>query len=141
MYAGARNKEVLTLWTYPDTHPRELPSLVLAYIGDAVFELYVRLYLVKIGPGKVRALHNEATALVKASSQANFLQRIEHLLTEEELGVARRGRNAKSGHVPKNADTIHYRMSTGLEALIGYLFLIKNEDRIKELLDFLLSET
>lgn len=129
------------MWIYPETHPRELPSLVLAYIGDAVFELYVRLYLVKNGPGKVKALHDKATTLVKAASQADFLQRIEHLLTEEEQGVARRGRNAKSGHVPKNADTIDYRLSTGFEALLGYLFVIKNENRIMELLDFLFAES
>lgn len=117
-----------------------MPSLVLAYVGDAVCELYIRLYLIDKGLGKVNNLHKEAAKLVNASNQADFLQKAEHLLTEEEKQVAKRGRNAKTGHVPKNADVIEYKLSTGFEALLGYLFLLNREDRIKELLEYLLAD-
>lgn len=128
------------MWIYPQGEPREMPSLVLAYVGDAVFELYIRLYLIDKGLVKVNNLHKEAAKIVKASNQADFLQKADHLLTDEEKQVARRGRNAKTGHVPKNADVIEYKLSTGFEALLGYLFLLKREDRIKELMDYLLSD-
>ena len=125
------------LWTYPEKDPKELSPLVLAYVGDAVFELFVRSYLVAKGDSKVNTLHNEAAKLVRASSQADLLQRLDSLLSEEEKEIARRGRNAKSGSVPKNADVVIYRISTGFEALIGYLFLTRKEQRIIELMDYL----
>ncbi len=128
------------MWSYPHKDPKEIPSLVLAYIGDAVFELYVRMYLVEKGTAKVDRLNREASSLVRASSQADFLHRLEPLLTEEERDVARRGRNAKPGTVPKNADLVQYRISTGFEALLGYLFLGQKEKRLKFLLDYLFNE-
>lgn len=127
------------MWNYPQD-PKECSSLVLAYIGDAVFELYVRMYLVAKGGAKVKDLNHDASNLVRASSQADFLRRLETLLSEEEMDVFRRGRNAKSGTVPKNADLQQYRVATGFEALIGYLFLTKKDDRLKYLLDYLFSE-
>ncbi len=129
------------MWIYPQGDPRELSGLVLAYIGDAVYELYVRLYLLEHGAGKVNRLHTEASALVKAASQSRFLQQLDNLLTEEERNVAKRGRNAKGSHVPKNAEVTDYRRSTGFEALLGYLFLLRQEERIQELLQFLFTRT
>lgn len=124
------------MWVYPKD-PKECSSLVLAYIGDAVFELYVRMYLVAEGGVKVKNLNHDAANLVRASSQADLLRKLEPILSETEKDVARRGRNAKSGTVPKNADLQQYRIATGFEALIGYLFLDKQEERLKYLLDFL----
>lgn len=128
---------MVNLWTYPGTDPREMPSLVLAYIGDAVYELYVRMFLLKKGTGRVNKLHGEASSLVNASRQADFMRRLEEILTEEEKSIAKRGRNAKGSHAPKNADVVDYRLSTGFEALLGYLFLLRREERIKQLLEYL----
>lgn len=129
------------MWIYPKIDPKEYSSLVLAYIGDAVYELYVRMYLVDKGMLKMKQLHNKSACLVKATNQAQFLKKIEPILTEKEFNVVKRGRNAKTTHVPKNADVIEYRLSTGFESLIGYLFIQHQEDRIKELIDFLLSDS
>lgn len=122
------------MWIYPDSDPRQMPPLVLAYIGDAVYELYVRTYLLSREMGKVKGLHEKASALVRASRQADFLHRLDGLLTQEEKEVAKRGRNAKTASVPRGAQMTDYRLSTGFEALCGYLFLLKREDRISELL-------
>ena len=118
-----------------------MSALVLAYIGDAVLELYVRTALVKQGLSKVQQLHKEASNQVRATSQAQYLHELEHLLTEKEMAVVKRGRNAKSGHAPKNTDVIDYRLSTGFEALFGYLFLSRSDERIGELLEYLLNNT
>lgn len=114
--------------------PAQLPSLALAYIGDAVFELYVRNKLINQGFVKVRSLHRQAIKRVNAGLQARLLEDIKTLLTDTELAIAKRGRNAKSGHVPKNAEVTEYRKSTGLETLIGYLYLKGEYDRIEQLL-------
>jgi len=138
-HSGA--KEGGHLWVYPNNDPKELSSLVLAYVGDAVFELYVRMYLVAKGGVRVKELNSEASSIVRATNQAGLLQRLEPLLTEEEKDVARRGRNAKSGSVPKNTDIVVYRISTGFEALLGYLFLAHQEERINYLLEYLFKES
>src|SRR5690554_6938801 len=114
--------------------PVQLPSLTLAYIGDAIFELYVRNSLIKQGYIKVQHLHSEAIKRVNAGLQARLLENITNELTDKELAIAKRGRNAKSGHVPKNADVTEYRKSTGLETLMGYLYLKGEYSRIEELL-------
>jgi len=111
----------------------QLHPLVLAYVGDAVYELYVRTYLLQ-WETKVRNLHKMATGLVKASTQAAVLKGIEADLTEEENAVARRGRNAKVGHTPKNAVMIDYRHATGFEAMLGHLFLTEQDERLLEVL-------
>ncbi len=128
------------MWSHLKKEPRELSPLVLAYIGDAVYELYVRLSLVSRGNLKVKQLHKESISLVNAGAQAGFLHRLESILTEEEKAIVRRGRNVKGTHVPKNADVIDYRLSTGFEALIGYLFLIGQEDRLQEIMHYLLND-
>lgn len=133
-----RKKGGLTVWGNFAQNPKELPPLVLAYVGDAVFELYVRLHLVNEGIVKVDKLHHRASSWVKAVAQANFLHQLEDLLTEEEKNIVRRGRNTKS-HVPKNVGVSEYRLSTGFEALVGYLFLSEEETRLEEIITYLLQ--
>lgn len=114
--------------------PEELPSLVLAYIGDAVYELAVRTHLVQTGLVKVDRLHSESVKYVNAGAQAKIIKALERILTQEEAAVARRGRNAKSSHVPRSAGVIEYRHSTALESLIGYLYLKGDGDRLCEII-------
>jgi len=116
-------------------NPSEYSPLVLAYIGDAVYELYIRSFLIKKGNMPVHKLHQQATMYVKAKAQNDIIHRIEQMLTEEESAVYKRGRNAKSGTVPKNADMNEYRHATGFEALIGYLYLSGNMERLETLLN------
>lgn len=115
-------------------HPDELPALVLAYIGDAVYELAVRTLLISQGSVKVNRLHQEAVQYVNAAAQAKALRALEGKLNEREAAVARRGRNTKSAHVPRNADVLDYRQSTALECLIGYLYLKRDTERLAEIL-------
>lgn len=114
--------------------PEQLSPAVLAYIGDAVYELYIRSQVLNDGKVKVNDLHRSVTSCVRAASQAKVMHGIEEMLTEAELGVARRGRNAKTGHVPKNADMVDYRHATGFETLVGYLFLRGEYPRLAEIL-------
>ena len=109
--------------------PAVLPPLTLAYVGDAVYELYVRQNLIKQCT-KVHHLHKLAVRRVNNNTQAALLEQILPELTPKEAAVAKRGRNAKSGQVPKNADVVTYRWSTGLEALVGYLYLSKEQERL-----------
>lgn len=111
-------------------------SLVLAYIGDAVFEVFIRGYLVKENKNiLVHQLHKKGITYVKAEAQSNFIKRIMCDLSDEEIRIFKRGRNAKSGTVPKNADIQDYRNATGLEALIGYLYITEKIDRLNEILE------
>lgn len=121
--------------SYPIKEPGQLSPLVLAYIGDAVYELAVRKYLVSRGGCNVNALHKEAVKYVKADTQARVLHALEGRLDETEAAVARRGRNAKSGHPPRGANVSNYRHSTGLESLIGYLYLQGKAARLDEIMD------
>lgn len=109
-----------------------LSPLQLAYIGDAVYELLVRTYLLKKGLS-VKELHKATINFVKAKSQANIVHNLEEELTEHEKTVVKKGRNAKSNTVPKNADLIDYKYATGFEALIGELYLSGNDERLSEL--------
>lgn len=113
--------------------PDMLHPLVLAYVGDAVYELYVRTHLLARGILKPGDLQRVAVAYVSARGQAQAVRRLLPLLREEEAAVLRRGRNAKSG-VPKNARVADYRLSTGLESLLGYLYLTGQEGRLRELI-------
>ncbi len=108
-------------------------GLTLAYIGDAVFELRVRSYLLSLGEQKVNDMHQHAIKYTSAKSQSSIIDYIISDLTEEEIEVYKRGRNSGGTHKPKNASLNDYRKATGYEALIGYLYLIKNEERIDEL--------
>ena len=113
--------------------PNQYSVLTLAYIGDCVYELYVRLYLIKDKDYPVKFLHKSSVNFVKASAQAEYFRKIEGILTEEELSIFKRGRNTNS-HPPKNANMIDYKIATGVEALIGYTYLIGNNQRLAELL-------
>lgn len=108
--------------------------LVLAYLGDAVYELAIRTLVVNEGNRQVNKMHRETASLVKAGAQAEFLKLIEEALTPEELSVYRRGRNAKSVTMAKHATMKDYRMATGFEALMGYLYLTGRLGRMAELL-------
>ena len=114
--------------------PDELSALVLAYVGDAVYELAVREYLVGRGLANVNKLHREAVRRVRASTQAIIFHALEGRLSKAEEAVARRGRNAKSGHGPRGDSIIEYRHSTGFESLVGYLYLSRDWARLEEIL-------
>ena len=113
-----------------------MSPLTWAYIGDCVYELYVRTKLVNETNLKPHYLHIEAIKKVKAKSQAETLNKIYEELTEEEKDIVRRGRNAENHHLPKNANVQEYMYATAFEALIGYLYLTKQEKRLKQILDF-----
>ncbi|WP_099191089.1 Mini-ribonuclease 3 [Tepidibacter mesophilus] len=110
---------------------RNMSPIVLAYMGDTVYESFVREYLInKNNICKVNELHKNAVKFVKASSQAKAVFSLEKELSDDESYIVKRGRNQKSNKVPKNADTTDYRYATGFEALIGYLHLVKEQDRV-----------
>lgn len=120
---------------YPPSRPaRLIPPIALAYIGDAVYEVAVRQYLLSKANMRPNHLHRSATGLVSAKAQSRILTGIEAELTEEERDIVRQGRNAKSGSIPKNADVLEYRHATALECLIGYLYSSGRHDRMIELI-------
>lgn len=109
---------------------RTYSPLTLAFIGDCVFDLIIRTIIVERANRSPHDLHKMKSAVVKAKTQAELGEAIQELLSEEEQSVYRRGRNAKSGTTAKNASVGDYRKATALEALVGYLFLLNQEDRI-----------
>jgi ribonuclease-3 family protein len=113
---------------------KELSPLVWAYVGDAVYELFVRTSFVVSQRSKLHELHKTTTSLVKAESQAEILRKLTPFLKEEEKEIVNRGRNTKSKTTPQNVDAITYRYSTGFEALLGYLYLTQQEDRLVEII-------
>ena len=113
---------------------RELNPLVLAYVGDGVHTLYVRLQELGKTTGKADKLHKAVTARVKAEAQAKSVQIIMDELTEEESDIFHRARNAHSHSMAKNATVVDYRLATGFEAVIGYLYLTGQRDRLEYLL-------
>jgi len=119
----------------PAKPPHLMNPVVLAYVGDAVFELLVRQYLVAQPDHRSANLHRAATGHVSAKAQRRLLLEVwQALLTEEEADVVRRGRNAKSGAPPKNADPADYRHATALECLVGYLYYLGRTERLGELM-------
>ncbi|GBF35723.1 ribonuclease III family protein [Desulfocucumis palustris] len=108
----------------------QLSPLELAYVGDAVYELAVRRHLIARGIVGANRLHREAVKYVRADTQAQVLRTLESQLYEEEIRIAKRGRNAKSGHAHRGTCVTAYRQSTGLESLVGYLFLRGNMERL-----------
>ncbi len=123
---------------------KQLNSLALAYMGDAVLETYVRYHLIQKGQVRPNQLHREATRYVSAKAQSSVLHRMmeEGYFSDEEMAIIRRGRNAKSGSVPKNTDVQTYHYSTAFEALIGSLYLAGNRERLEEIIlyDFQIVE-
>ncbi|GIO34973.1 MULTISPECIES: Mini-ribonuclease 3 [Paenibacillus] len=118
----------------PSRQPRLIPPIVLAYIGDAVYEVAVRQYLISKPNLKPNQLHHQATGIVSAKAQSRILAALETVLTDEEKDVVRQGRNAKSGTIPKNANVLEYRHATAFESLIGYLYYTQRHDRMRELI-------
>ena len=119
----------------------EVNSLVLAYLGDTVYENYVRLYLIKKGINHVKDLQEESLKYVSAKSQSRILRTLinDNIFSEEELEVIKRARNSKTNSHPKNTDIVTYKEATSLEALIGYLKLENKEERIKEIMNKVLN--
>ena len=112
-----------------------LSPLTWAYVGDAVYELYVRTNLVNKTKLKPHKLHIESIKYVKAKAQADILKEIMDKLTDDEKEIVRRARNAENHHLPKNAEPEDYMYSTAFEGLIGYLYLCKKDERLKEILE------
>ena len=117
----------------------QMSPLVWAYIGDSVYEQFIRNYLVTNTKFKPHKLHIEATKFVKASAQANILQKLEDILTEEEREIVRRTRNTENHHIAKNASVQDYMYATAFEGLIGYLHLTKQIERLNEILELSLK--
>ncbi|KEI05052.1 Mini-ribonuclease 3 [Clostridium botulinum] len=118
----------------------QLNPLVLAFIGDAIYEVFVRTYLVdEHRDMSAHKLHVKAVSFVKAHSQSELMKEMMDILTEEECRIFKRGRNAKSGTVPRNADVREYRMATGFEALMGFLYLTNQLERLNELMNIIVK--
>ncbi len=126
-----RNKDI--------SEVNQLSPLVWAYIGDCVYEVFIRTNLVNNSTAKPHRLHIETIKFVKAKAQADTLAKIKENLTEKEKEIVRRGRNAENHHVAKNASTAEYSQATAFEALIGYLYLTKQDERLKEILTMCLD--
>lgn len=111
--------------------------ITIAYLGDAIYEVYIREKLIKIGLMKVEELDRAATKYVSAKGQAAILKDLlaNNILTETEIEIINRGRNHKRSTHPRNTDIITYKLSTGFESLIGYLYLTNNQDRLNQILD------
>ncbi len=118
----------------PAKPPEQMQPIALAYLGDAIYEVYIRQYVLSKLNHRPNHVHKLTTKYVSAKAQAKLLHEWTPLLTEEELEVVRRGRNAKSGSAPRNADVIEYRQSTAFECLIGYLYYKGRTERLTELL-------
>ena len=120
----------------------EINSLVLAYLGDTIYENYVRRFLIHQGIAHVDELQKQAIKFVSAKSQAFYLQKMidENFLSEEDLVIVKRARNYKTTSHPKSCDIVTYKYATGLEALIGYLDLSEEKNRISEIMNFILED-
>ncbi|WP_305767443.1 Mini-ribonuclease 3 [Candidatus Epulonipiscium viviparus] len=123
-----------------NVNPRGYSPLALAYIGDAVYEIVVRDYIIKKANAPVNQLHKATKQYVKASGQAKMYHKIKDILTAEELAVLKRGRNAKSASSPKNGDIREYRLATGVEALVGFLYLNNEIERLANIMEIGIAE-
>jgi len=132
-------ENVLNEFNIKPSDVSQYPPLVLAYIGDTVYEVYIRTMVLSEGVAPVHKLHRRSTEFVKAKAQSDIIHEIIGLLTEEEKDIVRRGRNAKSGTIPKNADVTEYKYATGFESLLGYLYLKKEFSRLVEVLKMSVS--
>jgi ribonuclease-3 family protein len=116
--------------------PSQYAPLALAYIGDGVYEVFIRSRMMELHPDlPAHKLHLQTVRYVKAHAQAKSMHALQEFLTEQETAVYKRGRNAKSATVPKNADLSEYRQATGFEALIGYLYLNGETQRLEQLME------
>lgn len=119
--------------TLTEEQVRMMNPVKLAYIGDVVYELYVRLYVINVEKRGVHLLNKKTVSFVNASAQAEVARSLEDILTEEEWMVLKRGRNQKSLKPPKNANIGDYKYATGFESLLGYLYLMGKKDRVREI--------
>lgn len=126
-------KRLEQLFNLPECKPEQYSPLTLAYIGDAVYELVIRTILVREANTQVNKLHKKASSLVKAETQSLMIETLEQHFTEVEMRIYKRGRNAKSFTSAKNASIVDYRRATGFEAVMGYLYLQGDYDRIMDL--------
>ena len=119
----------------------EINTLVLAYLGDTIYEDYIRRFLIKKGIGNVNDLQRESLRYVSAKGQSNYLEMMlnDSFLTDDEINLIKRARNNTSKSHPKNTDIVRYKRATGLEALIGYLDLNNNKKRIDEIMNYILE--
>jgi ribonuclease-3 family protein len=125
---------IKTTLNLPETDIKTYSPLTLAFIGDSIFDLIIRTAVVESGNAPVNKLHKRASSLVQASAQAELYHFLKDQLSEEETAIYKRGRNAKSFTSAKNAGVVEYRTATGLEALVGYLYLTDQMDRLLELI-------
>ncbi len=125
----------MVIYKMSEKRPNDFSPLALAYLGDSVWEQYVRDKILKENPDlPAHKLHKTAIGYVSAVSQSKSMEKIETILSDSELSVYKRGRNAKSPTASKNADIVDYRRATGFEALIGYLYLKEEPDRLNEVM-------
>lgn len=117
-----------------------MSPLVWAYVGDAVYELYIRTHLVNTTKLKPHQLHSTSIQYVSAKAQAHILEGIMEELSEEEQNIVRRARNTQNHHLPKNTNVTEYMYSTAFEGLIGYLYLTKQTNRLEEILKMCLND-
>ncbi len=117
-----------------------MSPLVWAYVGDSVYDLYIRNYLIQTTNLKPHKLHIEAIKYVKARAQARTLEKLQDILTDEEKEIVRRTRNTENHHVAKNADVADYMYATAFEGLIGYLYLCGEKERLEEILNKCIKE-
>lgn len=127
-------EDVLGKFSFNESTINQYSPLVFAYVGDAVFEVFVRTMLIHESNSPVNKLHKRSTELVKAKTQCSIIHRITDSLSQAEQDIVRRGRNAKSGTIPKNANVSEYKYATGFEALIGYLYLKNEHQRLFQIL-------
>ena len=128
--------EDLRIREFSKEEARRLNPLQLAFIGDGVFEMYIRNFILSNNTElSSHKMHVKAIGYVKAKSQSTIMHNIKNDLTEDEMYIYKRGRNAKSATVPKNANVIDYRNATGFEALLGFLYLTGNKERLFNILE------
>ena len=120
----------------------QINVLVLAYLGDSVYELLIRDFFIKKGINKVNNLQNKVIKYVSAKDQARIIEMLldNKLLTDEEIDIVKKGRNAKVNSHPKNTDILTYKWATALECLFGYLYIKEEKERINELINIILGE-
>lgn len=121
-----------------ETEVNLMSPLVWAYVGDSVYELFIRSHLVETTKLKPHKLHIETIKYVKAKAQADILEKLQDNLTDKEKEIVRRTRNTENHHLPKNADPADYMHATAFEGLIGYLYLSDQKDRLEEILNMCL---
>lgn len=120
----------------------QVNNLILAYLGDSVYELKIRTYLINLGINNVNKIQNKSLEYITAKKQSEIVKKMidENIFTEEEIVIIKRGRNSKVNSHPKNIDIISYKWATALETLFGYLYLMNNFDRIDELIKYIVGD-